>query len=145
MRREAARAWDPFRELEDMSARLNRLFTRGLEGSMPGADWAPSMNVSENPKAYVISAELPGVKKEDVQVSLESGVLTISGERRQESRDEKLHRVESSYGSFLRRVAIPEDVSSEDIEATYKDGMLVVKLAKITPEERPQAKQIPVS
>jgi HSP20 family protein len=147
MKREQVRAWDPFRDLEDMSARLNRLFTRPFagEGIARGSDWAPSMNISETPKAYVIAAELPGVKKEDVQVSLESGILTIAGERKQESRDEKLHRIESSYGSFLRRVAMPEDARTEEVEATYKDGMLTVKIGKQSPEERPSAKQIPIN
>jgi HSP20 family protein len=149
-KREAARVWDPFREMEDMTARLNRLFTRPfgtMEGAGRGYDWAPSMNISETPKSYVVSAELPGVKKEDVRVTVESGVLTIAGERRQEleEKNERLHRVESQYGSFMRRVSIPEDASQDEIEASYRDGMLVVKVAKLTPEERTTNREIPIS
>jgi HSP20 family protein len=133
-----------------MTARLNRLFMRpfgAIEGTTRGYAWAPSMNISETPKAYVVSAELPGVKKEDVHVSVESGVLTITGERRQEieEKNERVHRVESQFGSFMRRVSIPEDASQEDIEASYKDGMLVVKVAKLSPEERTTNREIPIN
>lgn len=149
MRREPVRAWDPFRELEDMSARINRFFSRpfGIEGAPRGYDFTPSMNISETDKAYVVEAELPGVKKEDVHVSVDSGVLTISGERRHELEDKtaRRHRVECAYGSFMRRLALPEDVSTDDIEASYRDGMLTVKLNKLAPESRPSTKEIPIN
>ena len=136
-------------ELEEMSTRLNRLIGRpfaGFQENLTGFDWTPSIDVSETPTAYLIKAELPGVKKEDVHLDLEAGVLTITGERKQEQehKDEKFHRVESSYGSFMRRFTVPEDANTEGVEATYKEGMLTVKLGK-KPVPEKQTKHIPVA
>src|SRR4030095_10735521 len=101
--------WDPFRELEDMSDRLNRMFARpALRSSgketMTVADWSPTVDISETDGEYLIKAELPEVKKEDVKVTVENGVLTLQGERRQEKEGtgRRFHRVERSYGSFVR-------------------------------------------
>jgi len=148
MRREQARAWDPFRELEEMSSRLNKLFARpggGGDENLKGVDWTPSINVSETPAAYLIKAELPGVKKEDVHVTVENGLVTVSGERKyeQEHKDEKVHRIESSYGSFMRRFSLPEDAAADGIEANYKDGLLSVRLPKI-PKKEPETKRVPI-
>ena len=148
IRRDPARVWDPFRELEDMSARLNRLFARpaGSDEMLKGVDWSPSSNISETANAYLIKAELPGVKKEDVHVSVEAGVLTLRGERKheQEHKDERFHRVESMYGTFMRRFALPDDAAAEGIEASYKDGLLTVKLPKVA-EKPPEAKRVTIS
>lgn len=150
MRRDQ-RGWDPFRELEEMSTRLNRVFGRSYPMSreaMTAFDWAPSINVSETPNAYVLKAELPGVKKDDVKLQLQDGILTISGERRyeQDHKDEKVHRVETAYGSFMRSFSVPEDASADAIEANYKDGMLTVKMPKLAPDQKKKPlKQIPVS
>lgn len=147
IRRESARVWDPFRELEDMSSRLNRVFARGAisDEALKGVDFTPSINVSETPQAYVIKAELPGVKKEDVNLTVEDGLLTLRGERKYESehKDEKVHRVETAYGSFMRQFRVPEDASAEGIEASYKDGVLNVRLPKVPPKVN-EAKRIPV-
>jgi HSP20 family protein len=147
IRRESARVWDPFRELEDMSSRLNRVFARSAisDEALKGVDFTPSINVSETPQAYLIKAELPGVKKEDVNLTVENGLLTLRGERKYESehKDEKVHRVESSYGSFMRQFRVPEDASAEGIEASYKDGVLNVRLPKVPPKVN-EAKRIPV-
>ena len=150
MKREAPRTWDPFRELEEMSTRLNRIFGRPLVGlgeNTTEFDWTPSIDVSETPTSYLIKAELPGVKKEDVHVDFDAGVLTISGERKQEQehKDEKYHRVESTYGSFMRRFTVPEDANTEGVEATFKDGVLTVKLGKKPAPEKPQPKRITVA
>ena len=150
MKRETSRTWDPFRDLEEMSTRLNRLFGRpftGLQENLTGFDWTPSVGVSETPTAYLIKAELPGVKKEDVHLDMEEGVLTITGERKQEQehKDEKHHRVETSYGSFMRRFTVPEDANTEGVEATFKDGVLTVKLGKKPAPEKPQPKRIPIA
>jgi HSP20 family protein len=149
IRREAlGRTWDPFRELEDMSSRLNRVFARSTaaDEALKTVDFTPSINVSETPQAYLIKAELPGVKKEDVHLTVENSLLTLRGERRYESehKDEKVHRVESAYGSFMRQFRVPEDATPDGIEATYKDGVLSVRLAKAPPKREPEAKRIPV-
>lgn len=150
IRRNDPRAWDPFRELEDMNRLFNRVATRNQlapasREQMKGFDFAPSINVSETPNAYLLRAELAGVKKEDVKVNLEDGVLTISGERKyeQEHKEEKLHRIETAYGSFFRSFAVPEDAAHDGIEASFKDGVLNVRIPKVA-EKKPAARQIQV-
>jgi HSP20 family protein len=94
-----------------------------------------------------VKAEVPGVKKEDLKVELDNGVLTITGERKheQQHKDEKFHRVETSYGSFMRSFNVPENARPEGIEATYKDGMLSVRIAKAKDAPKAQAKRIAIS
>jgi len=130
--------WDPFRELEEVSNRLNRVFGRspfraGSERELlTSADWMPSADISETDKAYLIKAEIPGVRKEDVKVSLQDGMLTIQGERKMEKEEkgEKHHRVERSYGSFVRSFSLPDNVDESAVQAEFKDGMLNVTLTK---------------
>jgi HSP20 family protein len=150
IKRDQPRLWDPFKELEDMSTRLNRFFGRSMlsgQEALTGFDWAPSINVSETPESYLVKAEVPGVKKEDLKVELDNGVLTITGERKheQQHKDEKFHRVETSYGSFMRSFNVPENARPEGIEATYKDGMLSVRIAKAKDAPKAQAKRIAIS
>ena len=132
--------WDPFRELEDMSERLNRMFGRsGLaRGASPSKDamtvfdWSPTVDIAETPEEFQIKAELPEVRKEDVKVSVDRGVLRIEGERRQEKEEKgkKFHRIERSYGSFLRTFTLPDNVEEDNVQAEFKDGMLNVRLRK---------------
>ncbi len=130
--------WDPFRELEDVSTRLNRIFGRTLARSESGnemlavADWAPTVDISETDTAYLIKGEIPGVKKEDVKVTIEDGMLTIQGERKQEKEEKgkKFHRVECSYGSFMRSFRVPDDADENKVKAEFKDGMINVTLPK---------------
>ena len=152
VRRHNVNQWDPFREFQDLSDRLNRIF-QGNQSAAPDAreqaltafDWVPAVNISETEKAYLVKADLPEVSKENVKVTHEDGVLTIQGERRQEkkSEGEKFHRVESSYGKFLRRFTLPEDGQEEGIEATFKDGALNVVIPKAA-AKRPQVREIRV-
>ncbi|HLZ36077.1 MAG TPA: Hsp20/alpha crystallin family protein [Nitrospira sp.] len=142
--------WDPFRELEDMSARLNRMFARpalpaaGKE-TLTVADWIPTVDISETDGEYLIKAELPEVKKEDVKVTVEDGVLTVQGERRQEKEEKgkKYHRVERSYGTFVRSFTLPESVDEGAVKAEYKDGMLNLHLPK-TAKVKPKAIDVKV-
>jgi len=142
--------WDPFRELEEVSNRLNRLFWRPQAQTEPGqemlamADWAPSVDISETDTAYLVKAEIPGVKKEDVKVAIQDGMLTIQGERRQEKEEKgkKFHRIERSYGSFTRSFRVPGDADENSVKAEFKDGMLNVTLAK---SEKAKPKSIEVS
>ena len=130
-------SWSPFREFEDLFSRYNRL---GGSRLLPGeakqeraiADWRPAADISETAKEYLIKAELPAVKKEDVDVSVHDGVITIKGDRRFEKtdEDEKQHRVESFYGSFSRSFSLPADVNESEISAESKDGVLQVRLPK---------------
>ena len=113
--------WNPFNELEDISNRLNQIFGRqGVSATadqqmLKGADWTPSVDVSETDKAYVIKAEIPEVKKEDVKVTIDDGMLTIQGERKMEKEEKgkKFHRIERSYGSFVRSFRLPDGVTSQ--------------------------------
>lgn len=151
IRRQPASVWDPFREFQDLSDRLNRVFQQSLQAgdgqqAMTAFDWAPAVNISETDKAYLVRADLPEVKKEDVKITHEDGVLTIEGERRQDKREEneKFHRVESSYGRFLRRFTIPDDAQEDGIQAVFKDGSLAVTIPK-APAKTPTSRQITVS
>lgn len=140
--------WDPFRELEAMSDRLNRMIARpstatsGKE-TLTVADWMPAVDISEAEQEYLIKAELPEVKKEDVKVSVENGVLTLQGERRadKEEKGKKYHRVERAYGTFVRSFTLPESVDDANVRAEYKDGVLALHLPKT---ERVKPKTIEV-
>jgi HSP20 family protein len=143
--------WDPFRELEDMSERLNRVFSRptlrntGKE-NLTVADWMPTVDISETESEYLIKAELPEVKKEDVKVTVENGVLTLQGERRQEKEEKgkRFHRVERSYGSFVRSFTLPESVDEGGVKAEYKDGVLALHLPK-SEKVKPKAIDVKVA
>jgi HSP20 family protein len=133
--------WNPFREMEEMNERLNRAFGRSMltrdidhsgKDALVGFDWAPSVDITETPEEFQIKAELPEVRKEDVKVRVEDGVLSISGERKQEKEEQnkKWHRVERSYGSFMRTFTLPANVDETKLRADYKDGVLTMRLPK---------------
>jgi HSP20 family protein len=146
--------WEPFRDMDDM---FNRLFADTLRrfpmqgGGAPGNDglqsreWAPLADVSENDGEYVIKAELPEVRKEDVNVTVQDGVLTLSGERKQEQREEneRVHRIERFYGSFARRFALPENADEQGIRAECRDGVIVIRIPKQKQVEQ-QPRQIQI-
>jgi HSP20 family protein len=104
----------------------------GQEELMAVAEWAPCVDISEDDTEYLIKAELPEVKKEDVKVTAEEGTLTIMGERKfeKEQKNKKYHRVERAYGRFGRSFSIPDDASPAKVSAEFKDGVLTVHLAK---------------
>jgi len=142
--------WDPFKELEDVSNRLNRIFGRFPARAESGqemltlADWSPSADITETDAAYLIKAEIPGVQKEDVKVTVQDGMLTMQGERKMEKEEKgkKFHRIERSYGSFVRSFRIPDDADENSVKAEFKDGMLSVTLSK---SEKAKPKSINVS
>ena len=124
--------WDPFRELDELHNRLGALFGHApvrkdgnKEETMTIAEWAPLVDIIEDEKEYLIKAELPEIKKEDVKVRVENGVLTISGERTYEKEDKgkKYHRIERAYGSFERTFTVPEDADASKVNAEFKDGV----------------------
>lgn len=119
-----------------MSSRLNRLFNqpvlaRTTEGEA-FADWAPAIDVQETETEYLIKADLPAVKRDEVKVTVEDGILAVEGERKQEKEEKgkTFHRIERSYGRFVRRVSMPSDVDQAKMTADFKDGVLTVHLPK---------------
>lgn len=125
--------WNPLGDLDDFFDRLPRgLLARQAGFPAEGVDWRPAANITENDKEYTIKADLPEVKKDDIDVTVKNGVLTLSGERRYEksSEDEKEHRRETFHGSFQRSFSVPEDVDVDGIKADSRDGVLIVHLPK---------------
>ncbi|MDQ3798826.1 MAG: Hsp20/alpha crystallin family protein [Acidobacteriota bacterium] len=145
--------YDPFRDLRTLQDEVNRLFSMSLPRSggaqqdemMRGA-WTPNVDIFENKDQIVLEAELPGMKPEDVDISIENNVLTIHGERRFEKKDDSdnFHRVERSYGSFTRSFTLPPTVSSENANAEFENGVLRLTLAK-REEAKPRRIEIKAS
>ena len=141
--------WDPFASFDDT---LNRMLPSALvrwpRVALEGGakfEWRPFADISETDKEFLIRAELPAVKKEDVKVTVDGGIITIQGERKQEqeAKDEKVHRVESFYGSFTRSFGLPENVNADAIRCESKDGVLTVHVPKAKLEKQ-APKQIKV-
>ena len=132
--RMAITRFEPFRELAAVQARLNRIFNEPYENgddTLVRADWVPAVDVVENEHhELVLTAELPGVKKEDIELKVENNTLSIRGERKRafETKEDGYHRVERAYGSFVRSFTLPQTVSTEGIKADFKDGVLTVTL-----------------
>jgi len=141
--------YDPFRDLRMLQDEVNRLFSSNLsrsfgdEGIARGA-WAPTVDIYENKDQIVLEAELPGMNREDFELSIENNVLTLRGERRFEKKDESdnYHRVERAYGSFTRSFTLPQTVSPENVAAEYKNGVLRVVLQK---REEVKARRIEIA
>jgi HSP20 family protein len=145
--------WNQYRELEALQHSLGSLFNRAQSPRLEGreepirvADWAPLVDISEDNNEYLIKAELPDVKKEDVKITMEDGMLTIAGDRKfeKEENGKKYHRVERAYGSFGRSFSLPDDASPAKVTADFKNGVLKVHLAK-NEKARPQQVEVSVS
>jgi HSP20 family protein len=134
-------------------ARQNR-FNRFLGGfpnrmgsgeihSLAVADWSPEIDISEDDQGYLLKADLPEMKKDDVRVTVEDGILSVSGERKSEKEDQKkkFHRIERSFGNFRRSFTLPEDADSTKVTAEFRDGVLKVHLPTTA---RPRSKTIQV-
>jgi HSP20 family protein len=130
--------WDPLQELDNFSNRLSNFFGRVPTQKNDGDDWftqaawTPLVDISEDDNEYQIKAELPGIEKDQVKVSVEDGTLVISGERssEKEENNKKYHRIERSYGSFLRSFVLPNDADGTKVKAEFKNGILKVHLPK---------------
>jgi HSP20 family protein len=143
--------WDPIREIEDMRAGLH-----GLLGLRPAreieraeafpAGWSPAVDVQETDAEYLIKADLPEVKKDDVKVELRDGVLTVEGERQQEKEEKgkRFHKIEREYGKFVRRFALPTEIDATKVQAEFKDGVLNVHLPK-SPKATPKSIEVKVA
>jgi HSP20 family protein len=127
-----------FGRLSNLQDELDRLF------ESPLTSWAPALDVHEDKDSFVVRTELPGLKREDIEVSLHDGALLISGERKAEVKQEgvEVNRQERCYGKFQRVLALPTPVTAEKITAQYKDGVLTVTLPKV---EAAKPKQIDIS
>lgn len=146
--------WDPIKELDEFQSRLSDLFSRRAESgesnnsNLTHPDWAPMVDIAEDDREYVIEAELPRVDKDKVKVKVADGMLSISGEREfkreQEEKSKRYHRIERSYGRFVRTFRLPEDVDSDKVKAEFKDGLLSVHLPK-SEAHRPKEIDIRIS
>jgi HSP20 family protein len=144
--------WDPLRELDEFSNRLstffgpNQVHNRDENNWFTKAQWAPLVDISEDEHEYLIKAELPGIDKDQVKVTVENGLLLIAGERKSEheEKNRKYHRVERSYGSFLRSFSLPDDADGTKIKAEFKNGVLKVHLPK-SEDAKPKSIEIKVS
>ncbi len=143
--------WDPFDAFLGAQEDLNRLFRRswlGSEGTQKSlaetGTWAPAVDIYETADAFVVEAELPGIDAENIDVSVDDGVLTLRGERRleKEVQEENYHRVERAYGVFTRAVRLPADIDADKVKAGYDNGVLKVTIPKTEPKK---PKSIPVS
>ena len=141
--------WEPFRDIDDMFDRVfadtMRRWPRTSNDERRVYDWAPAADVSETDGEYLIKAELPEVRKDDLNITVQEGVLTLAGERKEEKREdnEKLHRIERFHGSFSRRFTLPDDADEQGIKAESKDGVLVIHIPK-QKVAHPQPRQIQV-
>ncbi len=125
--------WNPWSELESMNQRISRLLDQ-TQGRLATEEdsWVPSVDIRETDDALLVQAELPGIDKKDVRLEVKDGILTLSGERRYEKtvEDENVHRVERAYGKFSRSFSLPNNVDTNAVEASMKDGVLSVRLPK---------------
>ncbi len=142
--------WNSLKELEDVEKRLSSFYGRApavsngdKKEAIAVAEWSPLVDITEDEKEYIVKAEIPEMKKEDIKLNVQDDVLTITGERKyeKEEKGKKYHRVERSYGSFIRSFTLPEDADGSNVAAEYKDGVLKVHLPK---SDKAKAKTIEV-
>jgi HSP20 family protein len=145
--------WNPLREMDEAQNRFNPFFLAGFPNRMGSgeihsltvADWSPEVDISEDDRGYLLKADLPEMKKDDVRVTVEDGILSVSGERKCEKEDQKrkFHRIERSFGTFRRSFTLPEDADSTKVTAEFRDGVLKVHLPT-TPVARSKAIEVKV-
>jgi HSP20 family protein len=142
--------FDPFRDLASMQDRINRIFGEAYlhndDDVLNRGDWRPPVDIYENEKhEIVLRAELPGLKKEDLDIRVENNTLTLRGERKRDTqvKQESYHRVERVYGGFTRSFSLPNTVNTEKVEAAFADGVLTVTLP-MRDEAKPRTIQVQV-
>jgi HSP20 family protein len=152
--------WDPFQDLRDAQEEMAQMaqmaqvsprlaHALGLHGQQQGSGratttaWAPALDISERKDAYLVTVELPGVEADDLDITLEDGLLTIQGERQftSESSEQQFHRIERRYGAFRRSITLPAQVQAEQIEASFENGVLQIVVPKME-EAKPQRIQV---
>jgi HSP20 family protein len=134
--------WDPFQDLLAIQDEMNQVFGRARQGQ-GGRVWAPALDISERKDAYVVTVEVPGISPDDLDITLEDGLLTIRGERRftKETSEQQFHRVERRYGAFRRSITLPSQVQADQIEASFDNGVLEVIVPKAE-EAKPKRIQV---
>ncbi|MBN2536939.1 Hsp20/alpha crystallin family protein [candidate division WOR-3 bacterium] len=138
--------WDPFREMASLREEMDRVFD-SLYGRYPREraeiSWAPPLDIEETENEITVRAEIPGMKKEDIKISLTGDTLSISGERRHETeqRGKTYHRIERAYGRFMRTLVLPNDVQADKVKAAYSDGILELTMPK---SEKAKAREISI-
>jgi HSP20 family protein len=145
--------WNPLREMDEAQNRFDPFFLAGFPNRMGSgeihsltvADWSPEVDISQDDHEYLLKADLPEMKKDDVRVTVEDGVLSVSGERKsvKEDQKKKFHRIERSFGTFRRSFTLPEDADSTKVTAEFRDGVLKVHLPT-TPIARSKAIEVKV-
>src|SRR6476660_5933156 len=145
--------WNPLREMDEAQNRFNPFFLAGFPNRMGSdeihsltvADWSPEVDIIQDDHEYLLKADLPEMKKDDVRVTVEDSILSVSGERKSEKEDlkKKFHRIERSYGNFRRSFTLPEDADSTKVTAEFRDGVLKVHLPT-TPIARSKATEVKV-
>lgn len=146
--------WNPIKEMEEMQNRMATLFGPDpvhlanpvREENLTTSDWAPLVDITEDDKEYLFKVDLPEMKKEEVKVTCEDGVLNITGERRieKEEKNKRYHRIEREHGRFLRSFTLPDNADAEKIGAEFKDGVLVLRLPK-NEKVRPKGLEVKIT
>ena len=137
--------WEPFREFTTLQNEMNRLFSSAFDTPTNGGQtmrrWMPAMDLMETDSHFVLTADLPGLTEEDVNIEVDDRVLTISGERtaKHESTKDGYHRVERAFGSFSRSLTLPKGVNAEAVEAAFEHGVLEIRIPK---PEQPKPRKI---
>jgi len=136
--------YEPVNLFDQFNNEINRYFARSRPATARKGDWVPAVDIREEENRFVLTADVPGVSRENIDITLEDGVLTIRGERsaRQESEAEGYRRRERVQGTFLRQFTLPDTVNAEQINATVKDGVLEIAIPKL---EKPRPKKITVN
>jgi len=131
--------FSPIKEMESFEKQMSRIFNNEFPCNcdFSGGSYSPRINVFEDEKNFIIEAEIPGMEKKDVKVTLHKDVLTISGERKRESKIDKenYYHLESSYGAFERSINLPVEVDGEHVDASFKNGLLKIQLPKVNPKD----------
>jgi HSP20 family protein len=126
--------WDPFRELVSLREDMDRLFSTffGRHPEEMEGFWSPVVDIEESNDNFLVKVEVPGLKKDDIKIAVRGNMLTVSGERKQETetKNKTFHRIERSYGKFSRTISLPSDVEPDKVKASYKDGILTITLPK---------------
>jgi len=144
------RRWDPFREISSLQREMDRLFSQYFgrirgpeEEGLAVAAWSPAVDIYETDEKLVLKVELPGLKKEDIDIQVRDNTLTLKGEKKfeKEVKEENYHRTERAYGTFQRSFTLPSTIKQEGIEAIFKDGILEISLPKA---EEAKPKQIKI-
>ena len=140
--------WDPFRDIITLREKMNRLFedavtARGDDKDMISSTWTPSVDIYETENALVLTAEVPGVEENDIEIRIEDNTLSLKGERNfeKETNEENYHRIERSYGSFYRSFTIPRNVDQDKIKAEHDSGVLRITMPK-KPESKPKTVKV---